>query len=69
MHATTRGHAARDQSRQRKDLLTIEKDRRRFYAQYNAASQTGPYMAHIEGEHATPAIPAHTVAKLADREA
>jgi hypothetical protein len=46
--------------------LAIEKDHRRFYPQYTAASQTGPYMAHIEGERATPAIPAHAVAKLAD---
>lgn len=45
---------------------TIEKDHRRFYA---AASQTGPYMAHIGGEHATLAIPAHVEAKLANREA
>jgi hypothetical protein len=46
--------------------LAIEKDHRRFYPQYTAASQTGPYMAHIEGERATTAIPAHAVAKLAD---
>jgi hypothetical protein len=49
--------------------LAIEKDHRRFYPQYTATPQTGPYMAHIEGEHATPAIPAHAVAKLADWEA
>jgi len=30
--------------------LAIEKDHRRFYPQYTAASQTGPYMAHIEGD-------------------
>ena len=35
--------------------LAIEKDHRRFYPQYTAASQTGPYMAHTEEEHTTPA--------------
>src|SRR5271154_5182782 len=30
--------------------LAIEKDHRRFYPHYTAASQTGPYMAHIEGD-------------------
>ena len=49
-----------------KMLLAIEKDHQRFYPQYTAAPQTGPYMAHTEGKHATPAIPAHAVAKLAD---
>jgi hypothetical protein len=49
-----------------KAWLAIEKDHRRFCLQYTAAPQTGPCMAHIEGEHATLPIPTHAVAKLVD---
>src|SRR3954451_183770 len=38
----------------KEDLLAIKKDHRRLYAQYTAASQTGPYIAHMEGEYARP---------------